>query len=29
MIALHWEAVIRAPAERVFALLADLRDYDR
>jgi len=29
MIALHWETAIRACAERVFALLADLRDYDR
>ena len=29
MIALHWETEIRAGAERVFALLAGLRDYDR
>ena len=29
MIALHWETEIRARAERVFALLAELRDYDR
>jgi uncharacterized protein YndB with AHSA1/START domain len=29
MIALHWETEIRAGAGRVFALLAELRDYDR
>ena len=29
MIALRFEAEIQASAERVFALLADLRDYDR
>ncbi|MGH6817159.1 MAG: SRPBCC family protein [Methylovirgula sp.] len=29
MIDLHWEADIRASAERVFWLLAELRDYDR
>ena len=29
MIALHWDTEIRAGAERVFALLAELRDYDR
>jgi uncharacterized protein YndB with AHSA1/START domain len=29
MIALHWETEICASAERVFALLAELRDYDR
>src|SRR5271154_3342703 len=29
MIELHWEADIRASAERVFSLLAELRDYDR
>jgi uncharacterized protein YndB with AHSA1/START domain len=28
MIALHWETEMRARAERVFALLAELRDYD-
>jgi uncharacterized protein YndB with AHSA1/START domain len=29
MIELHWETDIRATPERVFSLLADLRDYDR
>jgi uncharacterized protein YndB with AHSA1/START domain len=29
MIELRWEADIRASAERVFSLLAELRDYDR
>ncbi len=29
MITLHWKADIRASAERVFSLLAELRDYDR
>lgn len=29
MIELHWEADIGASAERVFSLLAELRDYDR
>ena len=29
MIALHWETEIRGSAERIFALLADLRGYDR
>jgi uncharacterized protein YndB with AHSA1/START domain len=29
MIELHWESDIRAAAERVFSLLAELRDYDR
>jgi uncharacterized protein YndB with AHSA1/START domain len=29
MIELHWETDIRATAERVFSLLAELRDYDR
>ena len=29
LIELRFERLIRAPAERVFALLADLRDYDR
>jgi uncharacterized protein YndB with AHSA1/START domain len=29
MVKLQWEADIRASAERVFALLAELRDYER
>lgn len=29
MIELRWETDIRATAERIFSLLADLRDYDR
>jgi uncharacterized protein YndB with AHSA1/START domain len=29
MIELHWETDIHATPERVFSLLADLRDYDR